>query len=49
MEEYKEVTITLKLKAPCTKDLLEKPLQTAVEWFNRYNYEYVEDYSIDYK
>jgi len=49
MQEYKEVHIVLKLKEPFPKETLEKPLTVAIEYFNRYNYEYVDDYSIEYK
>jgi len=49
MESYNEVTITLRLREPFTKEQLEKPIENAVKWFNEYNYEYVDNYSVDYE
>lgn len=49
METHKEVQITVKLKEGFPKETLEGPLTQAIEYFNRFNFEYVEDYSIEYK
>ena len=49
MEQYKEIQVTLKLKKAFPKETLEQTLNNAVEYFNRYNFEYVEDYSFEYK
>jgi hypothetical protein len=49
METYKEIHITLKLKQPLPKETLENPIKTAIEYFDRYNFEFVENYLVDYK
>lgn len=49
METYKEVKITLKLKESLPKETIEQPVKTAIEYFNRFNMDYVKDYSVEYK
>ena len=49
METYNEVHITLKLSEKFPKETIENPVKTAIDYFNRFNFEYVKDYSIEYK